>query len=494
MNLGTEPPTLDPVEVNDLVSMTVLSNMMRGLLQYGPHGRVIPCLAEHWTLSPDGKHYTFYLRKNARWSDGQPVTAQNFVDAWQRVLDPKNGSSYSFLLFDIHNAHTFYDGKLKDPAQLGFHAVSRTTLTVDLDRPVAFFPQIMAFSISLPERKDVIDKYGSTYTEAGHFITDGPYTLAKWDHENQIILKPNPLYWEGMPKNNGIQMLMIPEPNTSLMMYENNELDFIETSSSLPSKEVRRLRHRPDYHYQTLHGISYIGFNTQKPPFNDVRVRQAFIHAFDRTYIPKLFQSGEAPIASWISPGLVGYNSQIGLTFNIAQAKQLLAQAGYPDGKGFPKVELWYASTTPENRQMAEIAQFQWQHNLHVPVELKNVEWKVYLKQLDQDPPQIFRLQWFVDYPDPDSFMNMYTSDSGNNHSQWKNKPYDELVQKAAMTRDPAARKALYDQAQKLLLQDDAVFMPLYVIPKSYLLKSNVAGFTLDALNVVRLDQVRFKR
>jgi oligopeptide transport system substrate-binding protein len=222
-------------------------------------------------------------------------------------------------------------------------------------------------------------------------------------------------------------------------------------------------------------------------------VRQAFIEAFDRTYIPKLFQSGEAPIASWISPGLLGYNPEIGLKFNLEKARQLLSEAGYPNGKGFPKVELWYANTTPENRQMSEIAQFQWQHNLHVPVELKNVEWKVYLKQLDQDPPQIFRLQWYVDYPDPDSFMNMYTSESGNNHSQWKNKRYDELVKKASIALDPDTRKALYDQAQKLLIEDDAVFMPLYVVPKSYMLKPNVGGFMLDSLNIARLDQVRFK-
>jgi len=490
MNLGTEPPTLDPVEVNDLVSMTVLTNIMRGLTQYGANGQIVPCYATHWTVSPDGKHYVFYLRKNGHWSDGNPVTAEDFVYAWQRVLNPKNGSSYAFLLFDLHNARAFYNGKIKDPNQLGFRAVDNNTLSVDLDRPIAYFLQIMAFSISLPERKDVIEKYANTFTEAGHYITNGPYTLAQWDHENQIMLKPNPMYWAGAPKNVGIQMFMIPEPNTSLIMYENNELDFAETASSLPAKEVRRLRGRKDYHFKTLHGISYFGYNTQKPPFNDVRVRQAFSHAFDRTYIPKLFQSGEAPITSWISPGLFAYNPNIGLGFDLNAAQKLLAEAGYPGGKGFPKVEIWYASTTPENRQMAEIAQFQWQHNLHVPVELKNVEWKVYLKQLDQDPPQIFRLQWYVDYPDPDSFMNVFISESGNNYTRWKSTQYDHWVQQAAITLNPAARKALYDKAQRLLLEDTAAITPLYVMPKSYLLKPNITGFALDSLNIVRLDQV----
>lgn len=492
LNIGSEPPTLDTLEADDLVSITVLCNVLRGLTRYDDHGQVAPEMAERWTLSPDGRVYTFYLRSNATWSDGKPVTAHDFAYAWHRVLDGNNGSPYAFLLFDIQNAQAFYEGKLTDPRQLGIEVLNDRTLRVTLDRPIAYFLHIMAFSISLPQRRDVVEKYGKTFTEAGHLLSNGPYVLDTWEHENQIILKPNPRYWAGTPQNAGIQMVMIPEPNTSLIMYENNELDFVETTSSLPTKEVRRLKGRPDFHQKTLHAISYFGFNTQKAPFNDVRVRKAFIQSFDRSYVPKLFQGGEQPIRSWISPGLVAHNPQIGLGFDVEQARQLLREAGYPEGKGFPVVELLYANTTPENRQMAEIAQFQWKKHLGVKVELKNVEWKVFLKQLDDDPPQIFRLQWYVDYPDPDSFLGVFISESGNNHTQWTSKQYDAWVKQAAVVLDPTARLALYNQAQKLLLEEAAAILPLYVIPKSYLLKPDVEGFMLDELNIARLDNVRF--
>lgn len=493
MNIGTEPPTLDPVEADDLVSITVLTNIMRGLTQYGPNRQIAPAYAQRWEQSADGRHYVFYLRRNGVWSDGKPVTAHDFVYAWRRVLNPENASPYAFLLFDIRNARALYNGKLNDPGQLGVRALDDYTLAVDLDRPIAYFLQIMAFSISLPQREDVIQQYGETFTEAGHYVTNGPYLLAEWDHENEITLKPNPRYWGGPPPNSGIKMYMIPEPNTSLIMYENNELDFVETASSLPVKEVRRLRGRQDFHQKTLHGISYFGFNTTKKPFDDVRVRKAFIHAFDRSFIPKLFQGGEQAIHSWISPGLFAHNPQIGLGFDKEKAQRYLAEAGYPEGKGFPTVELLYANTTPENRQMAEIAQFQWRQNLGVPVEIRNVEWKVFLKQLDDDPPQIFRLQWYVDYPDPDSFLGVFISDSGNGHIRWRNPLYDQWVREAAVTLDPRQRFELYNKAQKELLESDAGIMPLYVIPKSYLLKTNVSGFELNDLNIAILDQIQFR-
>ncbi len=494
MNIGTEPPTLDPVEADDMISISILTNIYRGLTQYGPNNRIVPAYAQSWQISPDGRTYTFHLRKNGRWSDGKPVTANDFVYGWRRVLDPKNGSPYAFLLFDIENARAFYEGQLSEQSALGIKALDDTTLQVRLERPVAFFLQIMAFSISLPQRQDIIERYGDRFTEAKYAVSNGPYLLGEWRHENQIMLKPNPKYFNGAPQNDGVRMYMIPEPNTSLIMYENNELDFVETPSSLPVKEVRRLKNRPDYHQKTLNGISYMGFNTRKKPFDDIRVRKAFIHAFDRQYIPKLFQGGEQIIQSWITPGLTAYNPAIGLPFDLEKARQYLAKAGYPNGKGFPRVEMLYANTSPEVRQMAEIAQYQWQENLGVQVDLKTVEWKVFLKELDDDPPPIFRLQWYVDYPDPDSFMTVFISESGNNFTRWTSKTYDRLVREAATAQTLSERQALYDQAQRLLLEEAAAIMPLYVIPKSYLLKPDVLGFELNELNLPILDNVHFQK
>jgi oligopeptide transport system substrate-binding protein len=274
------------------------------------------------------------------------------------------------------------------------------------------------------------------------------------------------------------------------MMYENGELDFIETTSSIPSFDVRRLRHRPEAQTRLLHRINYFGFNTQKPPFDNPKVRQAFAYALDRTYYPRLMQSGQRPLASWISPGLQGYNPHIGLQFNPQKAKQLLAEAGYPNGKGFPPVSLSY-QTVYDIRKEAEIAQYLWKKYLNVTVRLDNMEWKMLLSRLNQDPPALFRMGWFADYPDADSFMGVFLSNSGNNHTHWQNASYDQWVNQAATLTHIGQRQALYDKAQRLLLEQDTVVIPIYAAEKLFLTNPRIHDLQINALNVVDLDRLQ---
>lgn len=494
MNLGTEPPTLDPAQADDLVSITVLSNLMRGLVQYDAKGNISPAMAQRWTISPDGKHYTFWIRPNATWADGKPLTAYDFERSWRRVLNPETGSPYAFLLFPIEGAKALYDGKRKPDSPWGVHVKNNRVLEITLNEPVAYFLPILAFTTTLPVRQDVIATHPQNWTEAGNFISNGPYTLARWAHESDIMLKPNPRYWAGAPQNNGVQMLMIPEPNTSLMMYENKELDFVETTSSLPSKEVRRLKTRPDFHALTLHGMRYVGMNTEKGPLKDPRVRQALALATDKTYFPQLFKSGETPSNGWITQGLTGFDPNAGLAFDLKQAQDKLAQAGYPQGKGCPVIDLYYASTTPENRQVAEILQYQWRKHLGVSVAIHNVEWKMYLKLLHDDPPALFLLQWYIDYRDPDSWMNVFITGSGNNYTRWQDTRYDKLVARASHEIHPEKRAHLYHEAQDRLLKKSPAIIPLYRMPKAYLLNPRVKGFRLDALNIVLLDDLKLRR
>lgn len=491
MNLGTEPPTLDPMEVTDLVSITVLYQTMKGLVEFGPHQTIQPACAQSWTVSPDGKTYVFHLRREAQWSDGKPVTADDFIYAWHRVLDPAHGAPYAYLLFSIQNAEAFYQGKIKDFNQVGVHKLDDYTLKVELNKPYAFFLQIMAFVTALPMREDVIQHWPTTFTEADHVVTNGPYTLSEWVHDDYLFLQPNPRFWRGAPPNHGVIMVMIPEPNTSLMMYESGELDFVETSSSLPVKEVRRLNQRSDFHQNGLMGISYVGFNVTKPPFNNPLVRQAFAESVDKSAFPKIFQSGQTPINSFITDNLFGYNPTVGLSFNPVKALKALKKEGYQSGgQQLPKLEMVYANTSPENRQIAEILQYQWQKHLGVDVQLTNVEWKVFLKQLDDDPPQIFRLQWYVDYPDADSFISLFHHTNGNNHTRWSDPAFDHWVEAAATELNPSRRQQLYDSAQKRLLEEGIAIVPLFAMGKSYLLSPKVEGFFLDELNVVNLERV----
>jgi oligopeptide transport system substrate-binding protein len=494
VNLGTEPPDLDPAKMDDLTSYSVILPLMKGLTQFDRNMRIVPAIASSWTASPDGKHYMFHLRPGARWSDGKPVLAEDFVYAWQRALAPELGGSYVFFLYELKNGKAFYDRKLKDINQVGVHAPDAHTLQVDLERPTPFFLDLTASPIMLPLRRDVVEKYGDRFTEAGHFVSDGAYKMTRWSHEEKIVLAPNPYFYEKdpakRPQVKAIEMYMINDANTSVVMYENNELDFIETTTSIPSFDVRRLRKSPNYHSNILHRINYFGFNVKKPPFNNIKVRQAFAYALDRSYYPRLMQSGQKPIASWISPGLPGYNPNVGLTYNEKKARQLLAEAGYPDGKGFPPVKLSF-QTFYDIQKEAEIAQYLWKKNLNVDVRLDNMEWKVLLSKLNEDPPQIFRLGWFVDYPDADSYMNVFLSDSGNNHTQWKSPVYDRLVQTAVVTLDPKARQMLYDQAQRLLLEKETAIIPIYAAEKSYLVKPYVHGLEINALNLPNYDRLR---
>lgn len=494
MNLGTEPPDLDPAKTDDLTSFTVLLPLMKGLTQLDARMKPQPAMAHSWEVSPDGLHYVFHLRNNARWSDGKPVTADDFRFAWQRVLTPATGAPYVFFLYELKNGKAYYEGKIKDFSQVGVHAPDAHTLRVDLERPTPFFLDLAASPVMLPLRRDLVNQYGERFTEAKHFPSNGAYRMAEWTHEEKIKLVPNTYFYESAPDKrpqvSGIDMYMINDANTSVVMYENNELDFIETTTSIPSFDVRRLRKNPDCKTTVLHRINYFGFNVTKPPFDNPKVRQAFAYALDRSYYPRLMQSGQRPMTSWITPGLVGYNPHVGLAYNPQKARQLLAEAGYPDGKGFPTVHLSF-QTLYDIQKEAEIAQYLWKKNLNVDVRLDNMEWKVLLSKLDEDPPQIFRMGWFVDYPDADSYMNVFLSDSGNNHTRWKNSRYDALVQRAVITLNPQERQRLYDQAQRLLLEQDTAIVPIYATEKTYLVKPRFQGLSINALNLPDFDRLR---
>jgi oligopeptide transport system substrate-binding protein len=495
MNLGTEPPELDPAKMDDLVSYEAVQPLMKGLTAFDKAMAVQPAIAESWTVSPDGCRYIFHLRPKARWSDGKPVLASDFVYAWKRALTPATGAPYTFFLYTLKNGRRYYEQTIKDFDAVGVHALNARTLQVDLEQPTPFFLALTAAPVMMPLRQDSIEQYDEQFTEPGHFLSNGAYRLSRWAHEEKMVLRPNPYFYDidtpnRHPRVARLEFLMINDANTSVVMYENRELDFIETSSSIPAFDVRRLRQQKDAHTRLIHRINYFGFNVTKPPFNNPKVRQAFAYALDRSVYPKLLQSGQRPLASWISPGLVGYNPKLGLEYDPAKARRLLAEAGYPDGKGFPPVSLSY-QTVYDIRKEAEIAQALWKKVLNVEVRLDNMEWKMLLSRLNEDPPALFRMGWFADYPDADSFMSVFLSESGNNHSRWKSPAYDTLVRQAGMTLDSPKRQALYDQAQRLLLEHEAVIIPIFASEKLYLARPYVKGLEINALNLANFDALQ---
>jgi oligopeptide transport system substrate-binding protein len=270
-----------------------------------------------------------------------------------------------------------------------------------------------------------------------------------------------------------------------LTLYETGDLDFV----SLPPIAIPSYRKHPEYVRAPFLRGYYYGFNIEKNPFDDPRVRRAFSLAVDRKEFPVILKGGEIPATSWIPPGMFGYNASIGLPFDPGKARGLLREAGYPDGKEFPPVTAAFNSA-PENQLIAENLQEQWKRNLGVAVSLDNQDWKVYLKNLTTDAPPLFRLGWGADYPDPDNFMNLFTLESGNNHTRWANPRYDRIIAEASMERDPKRRQALYDEAQRILTEEDVPIIPLFVAAQNRLIKPYVKGLELNPMDNLYLKNV----
>ncbi|MEE9258075.1 MAG: peptide ABC transporter substrate-binding protein [Nitrospinaceae bacterium] len=486
MAVRAEPPTLDWSLATDSISFNILTNLMEGLTQYNAELEPVPAVAERWEVSKDGRVVTFYLRDDVFWTDGKPVTAGDFEYSWKRLLDPATAAQYAYFLFDIENAAEYNSGKIKEASKVGVRAVSPRVLEVRLKKPVVYFPSITTFMVTFPQREDIIVRYGDRWTDPDKIVTNGPFRLHEWRHEYKLILKTNETYYGHRPELDAVIVYIVEEPTTALTLYETGELDLVE----LPPVAIPHYRGSPEYANTPLLRGYYYGFNVNKAPFDDVRVRRAFAHAIERSRIPVILKGGELPTSSWIPKGMFAYNREIGAKFDPEKARRLLAEAGYPGGIEFPKVQALY-NTVDRNRLIAEFLQAQWKEHLNVSVELESQEWKVFLSRLDVDAPQIFRLGWGADFPDPDNFMNLFLSTSGNNRTGWKNSRYDELVALGTVVRDPGKRRAIYDELQVILTETDVPMIPLFVAAQNLLVKPHVKGMEMNPLELMYLKKIR---
>ena len=489
LNLGFEPDTLDWAKATDSYSFDVITNIMVGLTKYNNDLKSVPSLAKGWKISNNGKTYHFLLDKNAKWSDGSPIFTKDFVYGWERILNPRTAAPYAYLLYPVKNAFLYNTGKIEDPKLLGVKAVSNDVLEVNLESPLAFFLNLTSWAVYFPQRQDIVEKYKDDWTEPKNIVTCGPFQLEKWQHEYKLSLKRNPYYLNPIPRLEEIRYHIIPEQSSAFSLYLNDELDFID-NRSISISEIETVKKMSETKIYPLLRVTYIGFNVTKPPFTNKLVRAAFAYAIDRNIFPKVLNREEIPTATWIPQGLKDfYSPDIGLNYNLNLARELLAKAGYPNGKGFPKVSMYFP-TREDAKLIAESVQALWKKVLNVEVEILNQEWKVYLSTLQQDPPHMFRMSWGADFPDPDTFMTLFTSNSGNNHGRWKNKHYDELVLQASITLDLQTRKSLYKKAQQLLLEDEAVIAPLFFNTQVLLNKPWVHNFEFNSMDLVFCEKM----
>jgi oligopeptide transport system substrate-binding protein len=485
-SIGTEPPTLDPSLATDGTSILLIENLMEGLTQFNQALVPQAAIAEGWEISQNGRRYLFHLKKNVFWSDGKPVAAEDFEYSWKRLLNPETASEYAYFLYDLENGEEYNQGKVKDSSRVGVRALDPYTLEVRLKKPVVYFISITTFSATFPLRKEYIEKYRSHWTDPDKMVVNGPYRLTEWKHEYKLKFTANPNYYGSPPFCRTIEIFIVNERSTALTLYEAGGLDMV----SLSPEAIEHFQGSREYINQPLLRGYYYGFNTAIPPFNDSRVRKAFSLAIDREEFPHVLKGGERSAYSWIPPGMFGYDQQVGLRFNPKEGAKLLSEAGFPGGQGFPKVTLAF-NTDMVNGLIAENIQAQLKRNLQIQLSLDNMEWKVYLKKLQLDTPQIFRLGWGADYPDPDNFMNLFIKGGGNNHTHWGSPKYDHLISLGSSERDSQKRGMIYHEAQKILNEEDVPMIPLFVTAQNFLVKPYVHGVETNPMELLFFKTIK---
>lgn len=479
---GAEPEYLDPGIISGTVEHHILVDTFEGLTTYNPKDSTpVAGVANGWKVSPDGLVYTFSLRKEAKWSDGTPVTAQDFEYAWKRVLKPETASKSAFLLYYVKNGEAYNQGKIKDPNLVGVKALNDTTLQVTLEYPAPFFLGVTANAPLSPVKKSVVEKFGDKWVLPGNMVSNGAYMLKAWTPLKEVVIVKNPYYWnKANVKIGSVRYFPLEDRDTAIKKFDVGELD---TVYQLPGIRVPAMSKRPDFMAFPTNAVYYYEFNTKKPPFNNPKLRQAVAMAMDRNAITKfIMQGGEKPSGHMVPDGMPGYKSVGDIPFDVARAKKLLVEAGYPTPDKVPPIEIVY-NTDLNHKRLAEAVQQMLKQNLGITVALRNMEWKSYLKARTAGDFQIARAGWVGDYLDPYTFLEIFKTGSSTNYSGWSNKQYDELLEQANRELNPAKRMELMAQAEKILL-DEAPVSPTHIYTDTWLVNPKLKGFYGNLINI----------
>ncbi|MDR1868020.1 MAG: peptide ABC transporter substrate-binding protein [Treponema sp.] len=494
--LGSEPNTIDPALNSAVDGAIYLHHAFEGLYKFIDNGRgigvAVPGTAEREptkTVNSDGTvTYVFTLRNGLKWSDGQPFSASDIVYSWQRLVDPSTAADYSYMIDMVVNATDIMAGS-KNKSELGVRAVNDRTLEVRITYDCPFFYEIMAFPATFPVRKDVIDRVGDQWTfSPSTYIGNGPYRLKEWVHNSYLLFEKNPNYYETLNGPALIRFALMDDANAQLTGFRSGEIDFIE---EVPVDEIPRLIASGEMSVADYLGTYYVSINNQRAPFTDARVRKAFSLSIDRNYIVnQITRTGEKPADGFVPAGMTdvsagsdfrrtggAYYSLAPADYqsNVAEARRLLAEAGYPNGQGFPVVEYIY-NTNDTHRAIAEALQNMWLTALNVTVTLNNQDWAVFLDTRKNGDYVLARDGWIGDYNDPINFLDMFLTGGGNNNPQYKNPSYDSLIAQAKSTAVAQDRMRYLHQAEDILLKQDGALAPIYFYTRPYMLNPKVSG------------------
>lgn len=462
---GAEPEILDPALVTAQATSRVTYALFEGLVIFDPDAKVRPGVAERWEVSPDGTVYKFHLRKNACWSNGEPVTSEDFVYAWRRALLPETGSEYASQFYPIVNAEAFNTGKITDFGEVGVSAPDGLSLEVKLEHPTPYFLDLCAFSTFLPVHRATAETHADWASKPGKFMGNGPYLLEEWRLFDRVRLVKNPRYWNAAEVSlKSIDVLPAARPITAFNLYATGAADLMLDKGLAPTPLLDELRKRPDFHSAPFLATYFVRFNVSRAPFSDARVRRAVSLIVDRRELVEKITRGGEPIAeSFVPPGTgSGYVPPAGARRDPEAARKLLAEAGFPGGAGFPVVRYLYKGDSDLDRDIAVEIQGALQRELGIRMLLQPQEWTVYLAlqgALDYD---LCRSSWVADYNDPNTFLNMFVTGDGNNRTGWSNAGYDALISAAAAEPDRDKRFECFRKAERILVVDEAAVCPLY--------------------------------
>jgi oligopeptide transport system substrate-binding protein len=482
VHVGPEPNSIDPQLSQSVDCASLINHAFEGLMKIDAEGNYVDAQAASHTISEDGLVYTFTLRDDIKWSDGQPVTANDFVYSWQRLVDPATASEYNYIIDMVVNANEIMAGEAT-PDTLGIKALDEKTVEITLVAPCTFFEEICAFPNTFPVRKDIIEEFGESWaTEPDHYVSNGPYVLTSWEHQSKMVYAKNENYYD--VANLGpdtINFVLIEDRNSILTAFKNGDILF---GDDLPSEEMDAMKDNGLYYAPQL-GTYFLCINNDKEEFKDAKIRKALSLVIDRQYIVDyVTKNGAIPADTFVPEGLTDTDGKefhdnatkwydlSNYDLNVAEAQKLMEEAGYSNGEGFPTIELMI---NPGHEDVAQAVQNMWQDKLGLNVTVAKNDWAVFIETRNNGEYQIARHGWLADYNDPITFLDMWVTGGGNNNAMYSNAEYDKLIQEIKASSDNNERFEKMHEAETILGEEMPI-IPIYYYTDPYLLSDSLKG------------------